>query len=313
MITRRKLLLGFGALAASAISLRATNVTVTRPGTAFGTIVRLTVTAASPEIANAAIDAGFAEIRAVHDAASLFDSKSEVSRLNRDGHLLHPSALLRNLVASSDRLYHRTQGAFDPTVQPLWQAWNVQQGDQIAQLMSRIGWSKLSVTHEALELRDSAALTFNGIAQGYAADRVMAALKTHGASSARVDTGETALNNFDEQLTVQHPRGGVLGELKITEGFVAVSGDYASHFTPDFMHHHIFDPASGFSPLELASVIVIAPSGTLADGLATAFMVMGVAKSLSCLSAIEDCHAVFVDKAGTLTLSPDMSRHFAAA
>jgi FAD:protein FMN transferase len=148
------------------------------------------------------------------------------------------------------------------------------------------------------------------MAQGFAADQVMKGLKENGVISAAIDTGERGLLRHDGAIAVQHPRGGALGTLKVSDGFLAVSGDYSARFTEDFMHHHIFDPANGFSPQELASVVTIAPTGTLADGLATAFMVMGIEASLDCLKRIEVGAALFVDKAGKVRLSPGMADRF---
>jgi FAD:protein FMN transferase len=174
-----------------------------------------------------------------------------------------------------------------------------------------VGWKKLRVQADALYLQDGAALTFNGIAQGYAADRVMNVVQGAGALSARVDTGEVGRFHADGDLLVKHPRHNTtLGALDLSSGFVAVSGDYANSFSADFVHHHILDPKRGFSPRELASVVVVAPSGAYADGLATAFMVMGVAASLECLRKLQDCSAVFIDKAGAVTLSPGMQGVF---
>jgi thiamine biosynthesis lipoprotein len=79
---------------------------------------------------------------------------------------------------------------------------------------------------------------------------------------------------------------------------VATSGDYETFFTADFAHNHIFDPATGDSPPELASVTVAAPTGLLADGLSTAFFVMGHEKSLRLIQSMPQVDALFIDKNG---------------
>ena len=56
------------------------------------------------------------------------------------------------------------------------------------------------------------------------------------------------------------------------EQAVVISGDYMQAFTEDFHHHHIIDLRTGYSSVELASVEIIAESGSLADGLATVAM-----------------------------------------
>ena len=85
---------------------------------------------------------------------------------------------------------------------------------------------------------------------------------------------------------------------------VATSGDYSAYFTPDFLHHHIFDPATGESPRELASVTVLAPAAILADGLSTAFMVMGVRKAHALAATLPGVDLLTVDKSGFVSKSP---------
>ncbi len=310
MTTRRNVLLGFGALALTS-PIRAA--TVSRSGTAFGTAVAITVTAGDATHANRAIDAAYAEIRAVHQAASLFDSDSEVSRLNRTGALEQPSPLLSGIIHFSDHIHKLTSGAFDPGIQPLWELWanGNPHAMAVADTLRRVGWSKLHVNDHKLAMLDRGALSFNGIAQGFAADRVMTSLRNAGVISAIIDTGEAGRLNADGRVFIQHPRKQTaLGAISLPNGFIAVSGDCATAFTDDFVHHHIFDPVKGFSPRELASVAVVAQTGAMADGLATGFMVMGVAKSLACLGRINGCSALFVDKACNVTLSPGMKKLF---
>ena len=85
---------------------------------------------------------------------------------------------------------------------------------------------------------------------------------------------------------------------------VATSGDYASTFTPDFVHHHIFDPATGESPPELASVTVLTPSALQADGLSTAFMVMGARKAHALAARLAGVDVMTINKRGVVWKSP---------
>jgi FAD:protein FMN transferase len=102
-LTRRHAVVGL--LAATPLTFaRGKAATVSRAGTAFGTTVRLTVTAQSDEHANKAIDAGFAEIRAIGKAFNLFDPASEVSRLNAQGSLRNPSSLMRDVLHMTDHI-----------------------------------------------------------------------------------------------------------------------------------------------------------------------------------------------------------------
>jgi FAD:protein FMN transferase len=317
--TRRHAVFGFAALGGSLAFASRNAVTATRPGTAFGTIVHLTVSARSSSDADLAIDKGFAEIRAVEKAFNLFDSKSELSRLNVEGELHNPSPMMMEVIRTTSDIHDLTQGAFDPSVQPLWNAWQgaaLPDENQIASAKSFVSWRNLEIKYNHLQLAQGSALTFNGIAQGYAADRVMMAIK-HLALSAVVDTGEFGLSTDDDisKLAIQHPRNpkSVIGNITTQSGFVATSGDYATTFTPDFMHHHIFDPARGASPTELSAVTVLAPTGALADGLATAFMVMGHKSTLALAEKIDGVEVLMIAKSGDVTMSSGMNKHFQPA
>jgi thiamine biosynthesis lipoprotein len=85
---------------------------------------------------------------------------------------------------------------------------------------------------------------------------------------------------------------------------LATSGDYAAAFTPDRLHHHIFDPATGDSPTELASVTVLAPTGLEADGLSTAFMVMGARRAHTLAAQLRGVDLLTIGKGGRAWKSP---------
>lgn len=74
-MTRRYAILGLGAVA---LSGKARAATVSRPGTAFGTTVKLSISAPTAEIAEACLAAGFAEIRRCEAAFNLFEDRKSV-------------------------------------------------------------------------------------------------------------------------------------------------------------------------------------------------------------------------------------------
>ncbi len=296
MTNRRNMLLGFGALATGAISSLASDVTLTRPGTAFGTTVRITATAANELVANGSIDAGFAEIRRIERAFSLYDAKSELSVLNRLGYLRAPSNLMRVLMEHCNYYWETSKGAFDPTVEGQQRGWQ------------NVIWRDEEISFAQPEM----AISFNGIAQGYAADLALEAMRNTGAISAVVDTGETGISGSDEKLfAISNPRDPLhtLGHVSATTGFLATSGDYMTYFKADFSEHHIIDPVTGHSPIELASVTVYAQTGAEADALATAFMVMGRDAAAEFIRVRSDVGAVTVDKRGQISVHNILFRH----
>ncbi len=181
---------------------------------------------------------------------------------------------------------------------------------QVDQAKSLVGWQKLKVSADKISFKQAGmSITLNGIAQGFAGDQARAALCQHGVEHALLDTGEYAmLGNSPQggpwQLGVANPRGysGELpggkprqnsnaaraqsggpppfGDVKLiarlkTDGrAVATSSDADYRFGDSDLHHHIFNPKTGYSPRQLASVTVLASRCALADAL-TKVMFMG--------------------------------------
>jgi len=88
--------------------------------------------------------------------------------------------------------------------------------------------------------------------------------------------------------------------------FLATSGDYATPFTDDFVHHHIFDPRTGDSPGGLSSVVVAAGSGMEADGLTKPMMVLERSLAKALLSRFPGSGAAWIDKSARIAGSQDL-------
>lgn len=265
--------------------------------------------------AEAAIGAALDQAVLVDRLMSIYSPASQVFQLNRDGVLEHPDPHLLVVLCQARALSELTRGAFDITVQPLWKAFRVAADDSTLpsselrrEAASRVGRHRIVFNEERVELRKAGmAVTLNGLAQGYAADLAMAAVRARGIDNALLDTGEFSAHGANGArqpwtLGVMDPRDAdaLAATLRMDGRCVATSGDYASTFTPDFMQHHIFDPATGNSPQELASVTVLAPSALLADGLSTAFMVMGARKSHALAARLDGVDLMTINKRGVV-------------
>ena len=155
--------------------------------------------------------------------------------------------------------------------------------EELAHTLPRVDWRQIEISPAAVFLKGGGEITLNGIAQGFAADRARQALQDCGIEHALVDTGEIATQGGKETgsawtVGIQHPRQpeAFLSLARLAGRCLATSGDYATPFRADFQDHHIFDPRTGRSPTQLASVSVAAPTAMQADGLSTAVFVLGV-------------------------------------
>jgi len=285
----------------------------------FGTMLRIVVVHPDRHQAARIMAQAFEQAHLVDRLMSIYNPASQVFQLNRDGALDYPDPHVLTVLGQAHALSVMSKGAFDITVQPLWRAYcdaaspsgRPTQRDRLI-ATSKVGWEKLALSSARVQfLKPGMQITLNGLAQGYAADLVLASLRANGIEHALVDTGEFTAHgrkpgNAPWILGVADPRqvGTLAATVRLDGRSLATSGDYASTFTPDFVHHHIFDPATGDSPQELASVTVAAPSGILADGLSTAFMVMGARKAHALAARLPDVDVMTINKRGIVWKSP---------
>ncbi len=196
---------------------------------------------------------------------SLYDPQSTLSRLNASGRLDRPSAQMRQVIRLSDDIHRATDGLFDPTVQTLWLA--LAQGGDVAAARGLVGWPRVAWQGDPVRLAPGQALTFNGIAQGFATDVVRALLARHGFAQALINIGEYAALGGPWALAIEDPAFGQLALRHLTGGAIATSSPMATLVggAP-----HILHPNGG--PALWSTVSVEAESAALADGLATALV-----------------------------------------
>jgi FAD:protein FMN transferase len=293
----------------------------TRSLVGLGTTLNLQVWHATPSHAEKALDAAVAVLREVEASMSLFRPDSELQRLNRDGVLPRPSAHLQEVLGEALHVARRSGGDFDPTVQPLWQAWDRATRQQrpptaheLDTARARTGWRDVDLSPAQVRLRrPGMGLTLNGIAQGYAADAVQRVLRLHGVDHALLDTGEQmswGRNPRGQAWTLgiedPHDTGRLVTAVRPDGRALATSADHRSAFTPDHRHHHILDPRLGDSPQFLSSVSVLAASAMRADAL-TKVMFMATPETLPALAHRWGVDVVWVDKQGRWGATPGVT------
>jgi thiamine biosynthesis lipoprotein len=320
MNTRRQLLLvmaGVGGLAGLGlggwlIETQASGLKlVRRTSRALGADVTMIAFHESEETAERAISVAFDELELTEQLMSLYRPESEISRLNRDRVLENPHPYFVSVLERAQRMSLDSGGAFDVTVQPIWDLYatahsqgHLPDDAAIEAARGRVDYRRLEVTSDRVRLHDAGmSITLNGIAQGFAADRALAALRAHGVQNALVNTGELGAigrKQDGESWTagVQHPRrsNALISAAKLDGRCMATSGDYETAFTPDRSYNHIFDPGTGRSPQTFSSVTVVASTGTDADALSTAIFVLGLSRGLRLIEESPGSDALFVLK-----------------
>ena len=239
-----------------------------------------------------------AEIERLEDVFSLYRSDSALSRLNQNGVLDAPPFELLECLSLAGAVHQATGGLFDPTVQPLWAAYakaasqsQVPDAQTIDAAMAVTGWNGVSLEAGRISLRPGMALTLNGIAQGYIADRVAGLLEAEGLQDILIDTGEF-------RALGQQPQGGGWpvslaqgGAVALTSRALATSAPLGTVFDAAGTLGHILNPKTGLTAApRWRGISISSNSATLADGLSTAACLMdNTAEITATLAAFKGC------------------------
>ncbi len=229
-----------------------------------------------------------AEISRLEDIFSLYRAGSELRRLNRFGRLEHPSHEMLELLDLVRLVNESTGGAFDPTVQPFWRLHARAAGEnraptpvEMRAALLASGWRHVQVGAGLIRFRrPGMALTLNGVAQGYIADRIAALLRARGLVDVLVDTGEIrALGRRAEgtpwRAGIVLPDGTPVARKALSDRALATSAPHATLLDVTRGAGHILDPRTGDPAAYWRLASVSAPRAALADALSTAFCLMG--------------------------------------
>jgi thiamine biosynthesis lipoprotein len=258
-------------------------------GMAFGNLASIELRHGDQAHARSTMTRVAAEIARLESVMSLYRPDSALSELNRRGHLRAASADLVQVLSQARTIGALSGGAFDMTVQPLWQVYadhfskagadaKGPHADLIRQAADRIDYRGVEIEPAAVRLaRPGMAVTLNGIAQGYITDRIVELLRNEGFEHVLADLGEIralgqATRNRSWRVAIKSPfdRGILMDGVELDGQALATSGSYGFRFDAEGQFHHLFNPRTGSCPRRYASVSVFAPDATTADALATA-------------------------------------------
>ena len=254
---------------------------------ALGAEASLTLTGLDRAAASGIVRRVEAEIARLEDIFSLYRAGSELRRLNGAGRLRHPSHEMLELLDLARLANTATGGAFDASVQPLWQlhAGAAAEGrapasGEIASALARVGWRHVRTGAGLVRFdRPGMALTLNGIAQGYIADRVARLLRAQGLTDLLIDTGEIqALGSREDgrpwRAGIALADGTPVRRTALSDRALATSAPHATLLDAGRGLGHILDPRTGRPAARWRLASVSAPQAALADALSTAFCLM---------------------------------------
>ncbi|KZY40402.1 hypothetical protein A3757_03465 [Oleiphilus sp. HI0117] len=275
-----------------------------------------------------------AELASIDSLMSTYKLDSEVSRFNRAaiGEGVSLSAATIEVLNEALALNNLSEGSFDPTVGPLIDAWGFGGGSKhkgivvdeknLASVLEKVGVQRFKLVDGQLYKLQDVELDLSAIAKGFAADKVAIALRDQGIANFLVEIGGEVVTHGRSVrdslwvLGIESPdkQGrNVYTRVHLGNAALATSGDYRNYFEENGKRYsHTIDPLSG-RPVEhlLASVSVIAEDCMLADGLATALMVMGEQRGYEFASK-HNISALFIYRGdeGLITMHTDSFKQY---
>lgn len=253
----------------------------------------------------------------VNKSINTYDSSSEVSRFNKssEGVAVTLPYLIPPLKKAAE-IFKASNGAFDPTVMPLVNAWGFGPGKvfkmdkaRVDSLKDFVGFEKIKIQEDSVIKFDTRTqLDFGGIGQGYGADVIADFLKSKGINNMLVELGGEGMACGKNLKTNKPWEIGILDPNSTRENLFfkayvllenksfTTSGNYFNYKIVDGKKFsHTIDPETGFPvQREILSASVFAKDAATADGWATAFMVMGHEKAIKILKQNDELDAFLI-------------------
>jgi FAD:protein FMN transferase len=295
-LTRRRCLALFASAATYPMTASAAPFGRSQPhrweGTALGGDASILLDGFTPEENALLIERAVAELARLEQIFSLHRSTSALSLLNHNGTLTETPDELLDALEQCRALHLNTGGAFDPSVQRLWEHYQKKHASPDKRLemstgfqnaRASVGFNKVLIAGRVTSLPRGMALTLNGIAQGIITDKVATIFRDAGALHTLINLGEfratgSKADGAAWRVGLRDPQSfwRLSGSVSLTTGAVATSAG-SGHRMGDA--HHLLEPATGQSARYYSSVSVTAPTATLADGLSTALYALPPSKT----------------------------------
>ena len=209
-------------------------------------------------------------IEGIESIFSLYNANSTLSRLNQEGVLHQPPVEMIELLDQVALIHKITNHHFDPTIQPLWEAWAL--GGDIDYGQSLIGFNKVLYDRQKIQFADKEmALSFNGIVQGYMTDKVTDFLKKKGYSSALVNMGEFSAISDGWRIGIENSDNELIHTQTLDDCGIATSAPFTMMLSN---MSHILPVTPDVCKVQWKTVSVASSSATIADGISTGLVYM---------------------------------------
>ena len=256
-------------------------------------------------------------IKAVNKSTSTYIPSSDISKINNGDTSIVVDAIFEEVFNKSEKIYNETDGDFDPTVGVLVNAWGFGPGTKINNLdslkidslLTYVGFNKVSLSNKKVtKLYPEIYIDFNAIGKGYLVDLIARQFETANIENYMVEIGGEirvkGKNQKDEfwKIAIENPNEDGTRSfatiIQLKDEAMATSGNYRKYRTTadGKKYVHTINAKTGYaSESNLLSASVIS-NGDCADvdGYATAFMAMGLDKSIAFLKQHTELKAFLI-------------------
>ncbi len=259
----------------------------------------------------------------VNQSLSTYIPDSDISRINKNEDV-DVDEHFKRVFKKSKEVYRFTEGAFDPTIGNVVNAWNfgadankfLTDSTTIDSLMKFVGLNKIGLKASKIIKQKTSYLEFNAIAKGYGVDVIGEFLESKKITNYLVEIGgEIRVKgiNFEKQspwkVGLDEPRfdgeQSVFKALELKDEAMATSGTYRKFKLDENgnRYAHIINTKTGYpTKTNVLSVSVIGPDCMTADAYATAFQAMGIERVTKFLESHSELKAYFIYEDNDKTL-----------
>ena len=218
---------------------------VTWQGIALGSPAEITIYHPNQKEAEDILSESHKKLVQLENLFSLYKENSQLSMLNKNGYVKNPHPDMLALINLSKKYAEMTDGAFDVTVQPLWNLYNEAfiktnkppLESEIEKTLSLVDWRSISVSKNLINYeKEGMSSTLNGIAQGYITDKISEHLINSDINNTLVQLGEyRGIGDHPDgrpwRLLLSNPEHtDSIGEIEFTNAAVATSAGLGTPF-----------------------------------------------------------------------------------
>lgn len=250
------------------------------------------------------------------NSVSTYVPTSIISRINANEKKVIVDKYFIACFNKAKEVWKNTNGAFDPTVYPLVNAWGFGPGKKqkiektkIDSILQFVGFHLIQLKGNKVIKKDPrVSLDFNAFAQGYSVDVVSEFLNSKGIHSYIVEIGGEVYakgkkpNGDNWKIGIEKPidnkeSSNDLKAIVTLENLaIATSGNYRRFVLEDGVkYHHHLDPKTGYpTKNNLLSASVFAKECISSDANATGILVMGLGKAKEFLAIHTELQAYLI-------------------